>query len=95
MRSKPYFFSADSVQTMAAAAPSEIGEHIGSVMGYVIGGAASTSSMLIALRYCERSLCTECPWFFDDTAASWRWVMPKRSISPPRPSAAYTSMNGL
>ncbi|MCY1239216.1 hypothetical protein D9M72_519980 [compost metagenome] len=33
LRSKPYFFSADSVQTMAAAAPSEIGEHIGSVIG--------------------------------------------------------------
>ncbi len=59
---------------MAAAAPSLIGEHIGSVSGYVIGAAVRTCSTVYASRYCASGLCTECAWFFADTAAAHRGV---------------------
>ncbi|MNT96425.1 hypothetical protein D3C72_2385070 [compost metagenome] len=39
-------------------------------------------------------MCTEWPWFFDATAATWRCVMPKRDMKP-RARLAYTSMKGL
>ena len=83
-----------SVHSTAAAAPSEIGEHIGSVSGYVIGGAASTSSMEYTSRYCDSGLCCEWRWFLAATAAIWRWVVPKRFMWN-RENAAYTSMNTL
>jgi hypothetical protein len=65
-----------SLQTTTAAAPSLIGEHIGSVSGYVIGGAASTCSTVSGSRYCDSGLCTECWWFLAATAAICRCVVP-------------------
>ena len=78
--SRPWRFSPAAVPTTTAAAPSETGEHIGSVSGYAIGGAAMTSSVEKAFRYCERGLWTEWVWFLAATAASWRCVVPKRRM---------------
>ena len=78
LASSPSRFSPEAEQTTTAAAPSEIGEHIGSVSGQVIGGAASTCSTVYGSRYCDSGLCTEWRWFLADTAASWRCVVPKR-----------------
>src|SRR5258707_617100 len=57
LRSK--FDSASALHRIAAAAPSLMGEHIGSVNGHAISLAANTSSALNALRYCDRGLWIE------------------------------------
>jgi hypothetical protein len=69
--------SASSRTRMAAAAPSLIGAHIGSVSGHEIIREPRTSSIEIALRYCDSGLKVECWWFLEATAASCRSVVPK------------------
>lgn len=93
-RSAPMRCRPSSVHRIAAAAPSESGAHIGSVSGNVIGGAARISSTLKGLRNCDSGLCTECAWFFAETAAIWRCEVPKVFMCR-RHSAAYMAMNRL
>ena len=74
------FLSPLALQTMAAAAPSLIGEHIGSVRGHDTTRAPSTSSMVMGYWNCAIGLRVACVWFFAATAASCRWVVPKVSM---------------
>ena len=53
-----------------------IGAHIGTVSGQATAGASSTSSTLIALRYCESGFHCEWTWFLAATAAICRAVVP-------------------
>jgi hypothetical protein len=71
-------FSAE--QTMAAAASSLIGAHIGSVSGHDTSRAASTSLAVIESWYWALGLSEECRWFFAETSAMSRWVVPKRCM---------------
>ncbi|MNV61955.1 hypothetical protein D3C71_1544820 [compost metagenome] len=70
-------FKPCALQTMAAAAPSLMGAHMGSVSGQDTGRAASASSMVIGYWNWASGLRVECMWFLAATAASWRCVVPK------------------
>ena len=61
---------------IAAAAPSPIGEHMGSVSGHDTSRAASTSATVITSRYC--ALAFRLPWseFFAETIANCSRVVP-------------------
>lgn len=61
---------------MAAEAPSLIGAHIGLVSGQATRGAASTSSMVMAVRYWASGLCCDAQWSLAATAAICRAVVP-------------------
>ena len=60
----------EALDTTAAAAPSEIGEHIGMVRGHTTARAASTSSTVNDFWNCALGLCTEWAWFLALTAAN-------------------------
>ena len=49
-----------ALHTIAAAAPSLTGEHIGRVSGKVIGAALNTSSTEKAFWYCDSGFMVEC-----------------------------------
>ena len=57
-------------------AATQMGAHIARVSGPSTGLSASTSSMLIAWRYCALGLSAPWAWFFELTAASCRAVVP-------------------
>jgi len=53
-----------------------MGAHMGTVSGQATTRAASTSSMLMSLRYWDSGFWVEWRWFFALTAASCRQVVP-------------------
>ena len=72
---------------MSAAAPSPIGEHIGSVSGSVIIRLDSTSSTVIVLRNWATGLWTAWRRFFTTTCAKSAALQPWRSMRPRARSA--------
>ena len=56
-----------SETTTAAAAPSPVGEHIGSLFGYAIISAFLISSSVNRCWYCASGFSVECAWFFSAT----------------------------
>ena len=65
-----------SLTMIAAAAPSPIGEHIGSVSGHETSRAASTSATVITSRYCAFGFRLPCTEFLADTIANCSRVVP-------------------
>ena len=62
--------SFDSDTSTIAAAPSPVGQHIGSVFGYEITRASMISSSVNTLLYCASGFSAECSWFFCATLAN-------------------------
>ena len=63
-------FSFASDTSTTAAAPSPVGQHIGSVFGYEITRAFMISSSEKTFWYCASGLSAECAWFFSATLAN-------------------------
>src|SRR6185369_15250914 len=75
----------------AAAAPSEIGEHIGKVNGQTISRAARTCSTVSSPPYWAAGFSWPCRWFLTTTRARSARVVPVRSMYR-RAAPAYMSM---
>ena len=62
--------SFESDTSTIAAAPSPVGQHIGSVFGYEITRASMISSSVNTFWYCASGFSAECAWFFSATLAN-------------------------
>ncbi len=65
-----------SLATMAAPAPSEVGQHWSLVSGPYTTGAPRISSSVYSSWNCEYGLFTECLWFFQPIFANCSAVVP-------------------
>ena len=59
-----------SLTTTAAAAPSQLAEHIGRVFGYAIITSFMISSSVNRFWYAASGLSVECAWFFSEILAN-------------------------